>query len=107
MAQGPFDCAGCVKGDGSPFQRGGPTNPKNYSRPLFPLRVEKQELAASRFPAQIERLRIPVIPFDAEQARIASSLWKSTRPFGLSLGDRACLSLALKLSVPALTTERD
>jgi len=56
---------------------------------------------------QIERLRIPVIPFDAEQARIASSLWKSTRPFGLSLGNRACLSLALKLSVPALTTESD
>jgi ribonuclease VapC len=56
---------------------------------------------------QINRLRIPVIPFDGEQARVASSMWKSTRPFGLSLGDRACLSLALKLSVPALTTERD
>jgi ribonuclease VapC len=54
---------------------------------------------------QIERLRIPVVPFDGEHARIASSLWKITRPFGLSLGDRACLSLAMKLAVPALTTE--
>jgi len=57
--------------------------------------------------SQIERLRIPVVPFDVDQARLASSLWMSTRPFGLSLGDRACLSLALRLSVPALTTERD
>ena len=56
---------------------------------------------------QIERLRIPVIAFDAEQARIASSMWKSTRSIGISLGDRACLSLALKFGVPALTTERD
>jgi PIN domain nuclease of toxin-antitoxin system len=54
---------------------------------------------------QVERLRIPVIPFDEEQARIAASLWKGTRAVGMSLGDRACLSLALKTSLPALTTE--
>jgi ribonuclease VapC len=56
---------------------------------------------------QIERLCIPVIPFDAEQAKIEASLWKTTRLAGLSLGNRACLSLALKTSLPALTTERD
>ncbi len=56
---------------------------------------------------QIERLRIPVIPFDGEQARMSASLCKVTRPSGLSLGDRACLSLALKLHVPALTTESE
>jgi PIN domain nuclease of toxin-antitoxin system len=56
---------------------------------------------------QIERLRIEIIPFDAAQARIVASLWKSTRTAGVSLGDRACLSLALQTSLPALTTERD
>ena len=56
---------------------------------------------------QIERLRIPVIPFDAEQAKIVASLWKATRVAGVSLGDRACLSLAMQTSLPALTTERD
>jgi ribonuclease VapC len=55
---------------------------------------------------QIERLRIPVIPFDAEQAKLVASLWKATRVVGLSLGDRACLSLALKTGLPVLTTER-
>ena len=62
-------------------------------------------LEAVRF--QIERLDIPVIPFDAEQAGIAASFWKATRSVGMSLGDRACLALALSLSLPALTTEGD
>jgi ribonuclease VapC len=56
---------------------------------------------------QVERLRIPVVPFDTEQARIAASLWKRTRAIGMSLGDRACLALALNTSLPVLTTERD
>jgi PIN domain nuclease of toxin-antitoxin system len=54
---------------------------------------------------QIERLQIPVIPFDSEQAKIVASFWKPRRSAGLSLGDRACLALALKVSLPALTTE--
>jgi ribonuclease VapC len=54
---------------------------------------------------QIERLRLSVIPFDEQQARIAASFWKSTRDVGMSLGDRACLALALNLALPALTTE--
>jgi ribonuclease VapC len=56
---------------------------------------------------QVERLRIAVIPFDEGQATLVASLWKATQPSGLSLGDRACLSLALKTSLPALTTERE
>ena len=56
---------------------------------------------------QIERLQIPVVPFDAEQANIAASFWKRTRDVGMSLGDRACLALALKTSLPAFTTEGD
>jgi PIN domain nuclease of toxin-antitoxin system len=55
---------------------------------------------------QIDRLRIPVIPFDAEQATIVASLWKATRVIGLSLGDRACLAVGLKMGRPVLTAER-
>jgi PIN domain nuclease of toxin-antitoxin system len=54
---------------------------------------------------QIERLRIAVFPFDEQQARVAASFWKPTREVGMSLGDRACLTLALNLSLPAFTTE--
>jgi ribonuclease VapC len=50
-------------------------------------------------------LPMRIAPFTAEDAYISASLRKATRHVGLSLGERACLALALKLSVPALTTE--
>jgi PIN domain nuclease of toxin-antitoxin system len=56
---------------------------------------------------QVERLRIAVVPFDTDHARIAASLWKRTRSVGMSLGDRACLALALQTGLPALTTEEE
>lgn len=46
------------------------------------------------------------VPFDAEQARIAGDLMADTRPLGLSLGDRACLALAIALEAPVYTCER-
>ncbi len=46
------------------------------------------------------------IPFTAEQAKIAGSLIAETRAFGLSLGDRACLALALALQAPVYTADR-
>jgi PIN domain nuclease of toxin-antitoxin system len=55
---------------------------------------------------QVERLQIPVVSFDAEQAKILGSLWKASRVAGLSLGDRACLALGLKGHMPVLTTDR-
>ncbi len=47
-----------------------------------------------------------IVPFDAEQARIAGDLTAQTRPYGLSLGDRACLALGLALRAPVYTSER-
>jgi ribonuclease VapC len=47
-----------------------------------------------------------VLPFDEEQARIAGALSIQTRPLGLSLGDRACLALAISLKAPVYTAER-
>jgi PIN domain nuclease of toxin-antitoxin system len=55
---------------------------------------------------QVERLRIPVIPFDLVQATTLASLWKPTRIARLSLGDRACLGLGLVNGWPVLTTDR-
>ena len=47
-----------------------------------------------------------VIPFDLLQARTAGDLVTQTRMLGLSLGDRACLALALNLKVPVYTTDQ-
>jgi PIN domain nuclease of toxin-antitoxin system len=50
---------------------------------------------------------VPLIAeFDAEQARIAGQLLLRTRSLGLSLGDRACLALAMVLKAPVYTADR-
>jgi PIN domain nuclease of toxin-antitoxin system len=52
-------------------------------------------------------LPIRFVPFEASTAELAARLEPATRPLGLSLGDRACLALAVELGVPALTADRD
>lgn len=44
--------------------------------------------------------------FTDEQAKIAGSLVARTSPFGLSLGDRACLALGIALKAPVYTADR-
>lgn len=51
-------------------------------------------------------LGLAVLAFTAEEAETAGRLWTQTRRHGLSLGDRACLSLGLRLNIPVLTTDR-
>lgn len=47
-----------------------------------------------------------VIPFDEEQALLAATLYPQTKPLGLSLGDRACLALAMTHKLPVLTADK-
>jgi ribonuclease VapC len=46
------------------------------------------------------------IDFTPEQAKLAGALVAKTRSLGLSLGDRACLALALILDAPVYTTDK-
>jgi len=54
----------------------------------------------------IASIRCEPVPFDEEQARIAGGLVAITRPYGLSLGDRACLALAIERKAPVYTTDK-
>jgi PIN domain nuclease of toxin-antitoxin system len=45
-------------------------------------------------------------PFTSDQARIAGDLITTTEKYGLSLGDRSCLALAIALKAPVYTTEQ-
>jgi ribonuclease VapC len=45
-------------------------------------------------------------PFTSEQAKIAGTLIQMTQKYGLSLGDRSCLALAIALKAPVYTTEQ-
>jgi len=53
----------------------------------------------------LQAMKLDVRPFDREQAERAGLLRASTRQFGLSLGDRACLALANELQRPAATAD--
>ena len=45
-------------------------------------------------------------PFTRAQADLAAKLRLQTRAFGLSLGDRACLALAIELDADVYTADR-
>jgi PIN domain nuclease of toxin-antitoxin system len=45
-------------------------------------------------------------PYTSRQAMIAGSLIAKTEKYGLSLGDRSCLALAIVLKAPVYTTEQ-
>lgn len=47
-----------------------------------------------------------ILPFGTQHAKTAGSLILQTRVSGLSLGDRACLALALSLDAPVYTADR-
>lgn len=56
--------------------------------------------------AMVLEAGIQVLPFDAEDAEYAADLAEVGRPIGLSLGDRACLGLAMRLGGTAVTADR-
>jgi len=54
----------------------------------------------------ITNLQCEVCFFTDEHARAAAELRPITRPFGLSLGDRACLALAIERKATVYTTDK-
>lgn len=48
-----------------------------------------------------------VVDFTEDLAWKAAKLRPLTKQYGLSLGDRACLALAMKLKVPAITADKE
>lgn len=53
-----------------------------------------------------EGISCEIVPLDAELAYLTASLRVPTRTYGLSLADRACLALGLKLRLPVVTADR-
>ena len=50
-------------------------------------------------------LGLQIVPFEAHDAEFAAKLKPHTKAAGLSLGDRACLALAARVGVPAITAD--
>ncbi|WP_420594608.1 type II toxin-antitoxin system VapC family toxin [Deinococcus sp.] len=61
---------------------------------------------AARVQADVLALGLEVVDFSPPQALIAAALRPQTRHLGLSLGDRACLALALEHGAIVLTADK-
>jgi PIN domain nuclease of toxin-antitoxin system len=57
--------------------------------------------------AWLRQLPIQIIPFSREEAEQTAALRPQTDRYGLSLGDRACLSLGLSRGIPVLTADKE
>lgn len=53
----------------------------------------------------LSKLISEIVDFDRDQATESGILYQQTKEFGLSFGDRACLTLAKIRNVPVLTAD--
>lgn len=63
--------------------------------------ASERDIRALLHPLSVER-----IAFDEELAYVVGLMLPATSSAGLSLGDRACLALAIRLGAKALTADR-
>ena len=69
-------------------------------------RVQRATEDASLLRDALKESPLRIEPFTVEDAEIAARLEPLTRACGLSLGDRACLALGLRLEGSVMTTDR-
>lgn len=62
---------------------------------------------SNRILSRLRTLGLEVEPFGESDAGVVGDLRPATKTLGLSLADRACLALAIRLGRPILTTDRD
>ena len=68
--------------------------------------IDKQNLAADECKNIMGISGIKIIDFDEKQALIAADIYPKTKEYGLSLGDRACIALAIEKKYPILTCDK-
>lgn len=69
-------------------------------------RVRRDDHAIDGVLSRIEPLGIEWVTFTAADAARVAELWPATQAAGLSLGDRACIALAVQLDRRVLTADR-
>ena len=76
----------------------------NYAEVL--TKISDRGIDAKRANALLASLAIETVDFDKTQAETSSQLRPQTRHLGLSLGDRACIALALTKGWPVVTADK-
>jgi PIN domain nuclease of toxin-antitoxin system len=76
----------------------------NYAEAL--TRLTDRGLGREAVHRALTFVPMEIVGFEKEQAESAADLRPATRSHGLSLGDRACLALAMSRNAKALTADR-
>lgn len=66
----------------------------------------RKGMPMDEFSELLKDLSLNVIEYNEEQALLAAALLPKTSPRGLSLGDRACIALAMTQNLPVLTSDK-
>lgn len=69
-------------------------------------RLYKESWTTMEIRSLFQELSILVLPFDLDAAMLSGQYRPATQPFGLGLGDRACLATAYLQACPVLTADR-
>ena len=68
--------------------------------------IEKRNLNKEEVSNIIQSLIETIIPFDTQLALISADIVRQTKSLGLSLGDRACLALAISTGYTVYSSDR-
>lgn len=68
-------------------------------------KAAKDDLWEPGFDSDLEALGVRIESFGRDDARLTAAMWEAAPRAGLSLADRACLALAYRLDLPAVTTD--
>lgn len=79
----------------------GAANYAEIGAKLIDLGLPRQDAAKV-----MQGLELEVAPLDSETAWISACLIATTKVLGLSLGDRCCLALGIRMRLPVLTADR-
>ncbi len=68
--------------------------------------IDSQNLTKDEARSLVKLIDIKIINFDEEQAIITAELINKTKQYGLSLGDRACIALAILKNLSIITCDK-
>jgi PIN domain nuclease of toxin-antitoxin system len=68
--------------------------------------IDQYGVDKEKIPGTIQSLIDQIIPFDTKLAFMTADIVLKTKSFGLSLGDRACISLGLSTGYPIYTADK-
>lgn len=79
-------------------------NTINWSEVIQKLSVHDPDAADIR--AEMELTGLKITPLTIDQAEVCANLWAQTKPFGLSLADRACIATGIDRKIEVMTTDK-